>query len=274
VTDASDLYGLPLERFVPERGALAKSLRGQGRREEASRVAGLRKPSIAAWAVNQLARTQHREIEALFDAGDALQRVQADLLAGRGEAAALREAGAAERDAVDTLLERARGLLTSAGHELTPATLEKVAETLHAAALEEEARAQVREACLERELRHVGLGAFAGDTAAAPALRRKPAERERAQPARKVQSYRERGQPDRKLSQRERAQRVKAARKAEEDARRAAERAHRALDLAIKRRDQAAAALRAAEAAVSEAQATADAADLSHRRAQAESERA
>ncbi|MEA2210497.1 MAG: hypothetical protein QOF83_445 [Solirubrobacteraceae bacterium] len=42
---ADDLYGLPLERFIPERAALAKTLRGQKRREEATSVAGMRKPS-------------------------------------------------------------------------------------------------------------------------------------------------------------------------------------------------------------------------------------
>ena len=56
--EPDDLYGLPLDRFVAERGALAKALRADGRRDEASRVAALRKPSVAAWAVNQLARTQ------------------------------------------------------------------------------------------------------------------------------------------------------------------------------------------------------------------------
>ncbi|MGH2841808.1 MAG: hypothetical protein ACRDKY_13385, partial [Solirubrobacteraceae bacterium] len=78
--DASDLYGLPLDRFVPERGALAKALKSEGRRDEAAGVAGLRKPSVAGWAVNQLVRTQGRDVQELFDAGDALRDAQADLL--------------------------------------------------------------------------------------------------------------------------------------------------------------------------------------------------
>ena len=48
--DARDLYGLPLERFVPERTALGKALRSEGKREEAAAVAKLVKPSVAAWA--------------------------------------------------------------------------------------------------------------------------------------------------------------------------------------------------------------------------------
>lgn len=52
----------------------------------------------------------------------------------------------------------ARGLLSSDGHQLTQTTLERVSESLHAVALDPDARDQVRDGCLARELRHVGLG--------------------------------------------------------------------------------------------------------------------
>src|SRR5947209_20145303 len=97
--DAHDLYGLPLERFVPERGALAKALRNEGERDEAARVGKLPKPSRAAWAVNQLVRTQRRAVAALFEAGDALQQAQTEVIAGRGQAGSLREAAERERAA-------------------------------------------------------------------------------------------------------------------------------------------------------------------------------
>src|SRR5436309_11562353 len=115
VSDATELYGLPLERFVPERGALAKRLRTEGRREEAARVASMRKPSLAAWAVNQLVRTQPRAVASLFGAGDALQGAHVDVLAGRGGAHALRDASDRERAAVDELVHLARGLLDGNG---------------------------------------------------------------------------------------------------------------------------------------------------------------
>ena len=57
--DANKLYGLPLERFTEERNALAKRLREEGQRDEAATVSKLRKPSVAAWAVNQIVRTQN-----------------------------------------------------------------------------------------------------------------------------------------------------------------------------------------------------------------------
>src|ERR671933_2786782 len=107
--DADDLYGLALDEFVPERDALAKRLRAEGRREEAAEVKALRKPSVAAWAVNQAVRSQPKAARTLWQAGDALIAAQEDLLAGRGEAAALRAAAEAERVALDELTGAARG---------------------------------------------------------------------------------------------------------------------------------------------------------------------
>ena len=61
---------------------------------------------------------------------------------GGGDASALRDAARRERDAVDALIEAARGLLSSEGHELSPTTIDRVTETLQAAALDEDARAR------------------------------------------------------------------------------------------------------------------------------------
>src|SRR4051812_19130465 len=94
---ADDLYGLPLEDFISERGALAKRLRGERDREGARRVSALRKPSVAAWTVNQLVRSRGRDIATFTDAARGLRDAQAALLEGRGSAEALREARAAER---------------------------------------------------------------------------------------------------------------------------------------------------------------------------------
>ena len=128
-------------------------------------MAALRKPSVAAWAVNQLIRTQRREVYALYAAGDALRDVQAGVLDGSADARDLRAAAEQEREAVDALATIARGLLTSGGQELTATTLERVTETLHAAALDDEARQEVSAGRLVRELRHVGLGGGLGGAA-------------------------------------------------------------------------------------------------------------
>lgn len=237
--DAHDLYGLPRERFIPERKSLAKELRDSGRRDEAEHVGGLRKPSLAAWGVNQLVRTQARDISALFSAGDSARRAQAALLAGRGDGAALREALDEERAAVERLTRTARGLLSSEGHELSPAMLERIADTLHAAALETEARDQVKDGCLDRELRHVGLDAAGLGAEPAPRVARK--------------------KPGTSVS---------ALRKRETDSRRAADRAARDLRAAEERADAAAEELAAAKEALAEARRNMREAEAAHRRAQ------
>jgi hypothetical protein len=263
--DVRDLYGLPLERFVAERTALARALRAEGRREEAARVAELPKPSVAAWAVNQMVRTQARAIAALFEAGDALQQAQGDVLAGRGSPTALREASEAERGAVDALVGVARGLLSSQGQSLTPATLERVAETLRAAALDPEARNQVQDGCLVRELRHVGLGegGLGGGLIAPPAPRRVSPER-----ANLEAHKREAEEARRRAVQEARQRAAEEARDRETEAREEAAQAARTLELARERREAAAEALREAEEALRQARDRAEQAASRHRRAQ------
>jgi hypothetical protein len=254
MADPLDLYGLPLDRFVSERVAIAKALRAEGARERAAEVAKLRKPSVAAWAVNQLVRTQRRAVAELFESGDQLRKAQSELLAGRADGLALREAAERERAAVEQLAVTARGLLTSQGHQLSATMLERVGETLHAAALDEEARAQVAEGCLERELRHVGIGAI--DVP-------QRAERRRSKTSRRTPAPR--GARD---SGRDRSEQLKARRKTLEDARRAADAAERALTAAEQRCDRAASALDKAAANLAAARRRADQAVLARKRAE------
>ncbi len=241
--DAHDLFGLPLERFIGERTALIKELRARGERDQAKRVAALRKPSLAAWAVNQLVRTQSPDVQALFDAGDGARHAQAELLTGRSGGTELREALDREREAVSRLLGAARGLLSSEGHELSLVMLERVADTLHAAAFDADARKQVEDGCLQRELRHVGIGAagLAGESPGAPSKKRPRRDRPRVDA--------------RALSQ------------AEAAAQRAAKRARKAADASGTKRKSAAEALRRAEKAVAEAERRAEEAERTHRRA-------
>jgi hypothetical protein len=279
--ELDDLYGLPLDSFIPERATLVRALRSAGEREQAATVAALRKPSVAAWAVNQLVRSQRGEVEALLRAGDALRETQAGVLSGAADAQDLRAAAEAERRAVDDLVETARGLLSSSGQELSATTLERVADTLNAAALDDEAREQVSEGRLVRELRHVGLGAgLGGGPAAAPTrpARARPdagrgrtgdggtkaAKRAGGQTAKQRQAAERRA---REAEQREREAARKHARANERDAAREVERAERAVRGAEDRRDRAAEALRQAEGAAAEAQAALKGATAAHRQA-------
>jgi hypothetical protein len=144
-----ELYGLPLGEFVPSRAALVKELRGEGKREEAARVAKLGKPTVAAWAANQVLRTQGADARELFAAGDALAGASRDTL---------RDAIARHREALATLMAAARGLLDPDGKAMSAATMEKVMQTLNAASLDPELREDAEAGRLTREHTFSGLG--------------------------------------------------------------------------------------------------------------------
>ena len=59
------IYAAPLDGFTKERDRLAKGLAGAGDKSGAARLKGLKKPSISAWVVNQLARQAPEEVAAL-----------------------------------------------------------------------------------------------------------------------------------------------------------------------------------------------------------------
>jgi hypothetical protein len=267
--DVEELYGLPLERFVPERNALARGLRATGRRDEAAAVAALRKPSVAARAVNRLARERRRQLRELFTAGDALSEVQSNVLAGRAGGRDLSEAAERERAAVSALVDAARALLTAEGLAVSASVLERVGETLHAAALEDEAREPVDQGRLERELRHVGLGMGAGGDVAAPASRRPVAAR-RGTSARDEAEARTQAEAQERAQAQRRAEAHKEAKTAEADARREADRAAKAVDAAERQRARAAEALERAEEALTAARQAGKAADTAHRKAERE----
>lgn len=240
-----ELYCLPLERFVPERDALARELRGSGMRAEATQVAKLPKPALAAWAVNQVVRSQGAAARALWAAGDEVLGVQERAVAGKASGAELREAIVAQRAALAPLADAARGMLTARGSFLGEQAVQAVIETLHAAAVDPEARPDVERGRLAKPLRLAGLGAMT----AAPAPRRGGAPEEaRPEDAPAAEGRPSEGRDAEAPAENREAQRAKAAeeRAAREEARRAeAERARaakqraRALERAVKARDAA-----------------------------------
>jgi hypothetical protein len=170
------LYGVPLDEFVAARDGLAKQLSRDGQREAGARVKALRKPTVGAWALNQALRRRRAEKEALLATAERLREAQESLLSG-GDPADLREAVREERALTSALAESAEAIASETGKS-GPALRDRVRATLHAAALDEEARAELEAGRFTREREAVGLGAFdMGGTATAPARApaRKPA---------------------------------------------------------------------------------------------------
>jgi hypothetical protein len=162
VRAADELYGLPLDEFVPRRDALVRELRGAGQKDDAEMIKRMPKPSAPAWVVNQLARTEPDDMRALMEAGAELRRTQEWLLRGEAEPADLRSAVEAERAAVGRLVRTGAAILTAAGRPPRGDILERVGETLHAATADPALRAEVERGRLSKDQAAVGLGPATG----------------------------------------------------------------------------------------------------------------
>jgi hypothetical protein len=159
-----DLYGAPFGEFIARRDAAAKELRKEKRREEADAVKALRKPTLSAWAVNQLARQDRERLDGLLAAGAALRQARG------GDT--LRDATRDERAAVDELASSAVALLREAGEKVTEKTLSEVRDTLHAAALDDAARELIAAGRVVEVQRATGFGFPFGAPAPEAAPRR------------------------------------------------------------------------------------------------------
>jgi hypothetical protein len=124
--DLDDLYAAPYDRFIAERNALAK---GTDDKDEASRIKALPKPTLSAWAVNQVARSHGDELRHLVELSDRLR-------GARGEE--VRSLSKERNSVVATLVERARDVLTDAGHSASAANIERITNTLQAASVDPE----------------------------------------------------------------------------------------------------------------------------------------
>ncbi len=148
---AFELYGLPLDEFVAARDQRAAAARKEKDRELANSLKELTKPSVGAWAVNQLMRQQEGLVERLLQVGDRLREAQMKLNGER-----LRELSAERR----RLLTNLRRLGVSEGAE------QEAIETLGAAVAEATVAAEVRAGRITRGLLHSGFGGLEGMLAA------------------------------------------------------------------------------------------------------------
>ena len=74
--EAASLFRAAPEDFIERRNELVNALRADGRNEQAAAVKALRKPTIVAWGLDQLAARHPAELEQLFAAGRDLRAAQ------------------------------------------------------------------------------------------------------------------------------------------------------------------------------------------------------
>lgn len=163
------LYELPLDEFTAARNALAKEAG-----TDAARVRALQKPSVAAWAVNQLYWQKRDVWDALIAAAESARRAHKAVLSGRS--GDVRASSEVHEESVEAALKATLSLLQSSAHPVTDATRQQIATTLRALPGSDEPGR------LTHALQPGGFEMLAGVAVAGGAKRHTPA----AKPARPV----------------------------------------------------------------------------------------
>lgn len=150
---ADELYGLPLGEFTTERDRHAAELRSTDR-DLAAAVKGLRKPSVAAWAVNLLVRRETEQVAQVLAVGAALREAQQEM-----DATELRALTVQRRQLTAAVTTRARALARGEGQRLSESVAAAVEATLTAAMLDEGAARAVQSGLLVAALAATGVEA-------------------------------------------------------------------------------------------------------------------
>jgi hypothetical protein len=124
------LFKLSLSEFTNGRNALAARLKQMGRADDATLVKSLTKPSISAWAVNQLYWNYREEFDQLIATGQRFRQAQKS--GNAGKVAHMRGSLDTRRESLTQLTDLAAELLQDAGHNPSPDTLRRITTTLEA----------------------------------------------------------------------------------------------------------------------------------------------
>jgi hypothetical protein len=128
--DVDALFKLPVSEFTDARNALAGRLKKDGRGGDATLVKALTRPSISAWAVNQLYWKHRAAFDRLIATGQQFRQAQKSLVAGK--TADVRGSLDARRESLAELSDLATALLQDAGHNPNLDTVRRITTTLEA----------------------------------------------------------------------------------------------------------------------------------------------
>jgi hypothetical protein len=146
IVEAADLFSLPLDQFTAARDGLVRRLRADGDEEEAKRVGKLRKPSVAAWALNQAARRHAKTVDQLLASHQQLRSA--------GSRESLEKASHLRRATVTELTELAMAELGGGSAQ----TRDRINRTLLAVATDPQGETDLEAGILVRELEPSGIG--------------------------------------------------------------------------------------------------------------------
>jgi hypothetical protein len=251
-----ELYGTAPDDFVAARTRLAADRRAAGDNAGAKVLQAARKPTTAAWALNQLRRRAPGELDAFLERSRELRAADRDTM---------RAALAGQRQAFNEVTDAA---LTILGPRANEGFRAQITATLHAATADETVAEELDRGRLVHEVTEAGFPA--GDVAPAPPRRERP-----SRPARPVAPA---PAPDDSEARAEQAQAEERAaaeardrRRAEADA--ALRDAEHAADAAAAAADEAAQLVEQRQAALDDARREQRAAADRARRARREAER-
>jgi len=166
----NQLYGLAPDEFLDARRQLVLATKTAGEPDLAKAIGALRKPTVAAWAVNQLTRRQPDQIERLLTLAASLHDAQE-----RVDGPALKELGRERTKLIDELVRSCMQTVQKAGGSLTPSAANQMRETFVAALASTAATDAVASGQLTRALSYAGFGDVdLSEATAAPSPSRRP----------------------------------------------------------------------------------------------------
>lgn len=142
---ADEVFAAPRSEFVATRDRLARRAQEQGGGDAARRIAALRKPTVAAWLVNLLARERPEALQRFLDLGDSVR-------AGSH----LHEFAARRRDLQQELLNEVDSLAREHQQTVASGTFQQITDTLNRALADAEAAGTVRAGRLSSALEPSG----------------------------------------------------------------------------------------------------------------------
>ena len=142
-----ELYGVDPSEFVGARKRLVSDLRASGEADAAKELASARRPTNAAWALNQLVRRHPMLVERFLLRSRELQQAQDRALSGKPDA--LRDATRSQRQAMAAATQAAMAVL---GDDASETYRTQVSATLQAASVHEATADGLQHGRLTREV--------------------------------------------------------------------------------------------------------------------------
>ncbi|GAB3047937.1 hypothetical protein GCM10027053_02410 [Intrasporangium mesophilum] len=147
------LYAVPPARFTPLRSELAGQAKAAGDADLAKAIGALRKPTVAAWAVNHFVRDHPEDLAEFRAFAELLREAQRTL-----DAEQLRVLGRERAKRVDALADQIAVASQEQGQSVGASVALEVRETLTALIADEDAETSVLTGSLVRALSYSGFG--------------------------------------------------------------------------------------------------------------------